>query len=123
MLMYPHTTNHEVRNELERRRITFGKAQSRFVPYWKKTGRASSSNPAFLISYYEKPDGLFIIVLNSSDEAEEGTLAVDVNNLTLKDSPRMLLYDPLVDKEAALTSLASLPVTLEGYSMVILQVE
>jgi len=113
----------DVYDDLETRRIRFGRAESIFHPYWGPAGRVTVHDEGLRASYYEKPSGgLLITLANVSPNDVADTIEVDLRGLRGK--RETVLYDPLTQTEStvALGSGGSLPVKVKAYMMLLIQV-
>ena len=98
LLYYPHSVSWPVERRIRGRKIEFGLADVKFLPYWKNGAakRVTASNPAIKLSVYEKPNGdMLVAVFNNSKKTEKFSLKVNGKVVAAE------YYDPMTDKAQA----------------------
>ena len=98
LLYYPHSVSWPVERRIRGRKIEFGLADVKFLPYWKSDAakRVTASNPAIKLSVYEKPNGdMLVAVFNNSKKTEKFSLKVNGKVVAAE------YYDPMTDKAQA----------------------
>lgn len=124
LTVYASWFNMDVYDDIETRRVRFGRRDATFVPYWKLGGRIATSNPALKVSYYEKPNGLFAIVANVTNEDVSAQLRIDLRDLKVAAPPSISIYDALAKKEMGvrLTEDGTMEIGVKRYSMALVEV-
>ena len=95
LMYYPHSVSWPVERRVRGRKIAFGLADVKFLPYWKSDAAKliTCDNPAIKISVYEKSNGdLLAAVFNNSKESEKFTLKINGKATAVE------YYDPMKDK-------------------------
>ena len=90
-------TNDEILAVMER--IGLGlRDDLEFHPYWKPASAVQSSEPKLKTSYWTRPGGAFIVVVNVDwDKATAGTVKIDCGQLGLK-QPKVSVYEPMENR-------------------------
>jgi len=124
LTVYASWFNMDVYDDIETRRVRFGRRDATFVPYWKPGGRIETGNPGLKVSYYEKPSGLFAVVANVTDEGISAQLTIDPRDLKVAVPPSVSVYDALARKEtkSRLAEGGTMAIRVERYSMVLVMV-
>jgi len=124
LTVYASWFNMDVYDDLETRRITFGRDRSSFHGYWEPGSRGQAADPGLEVSYYEKPSGLLIAAANVTGEDISSSLAIDVSGLDPPDEPLARVYDPLTQTEQAvpLGPDGALPVEVPAWMMLLIQI-
>ncbi|MFH0796769.1 MAG: glycoside hydrolase domain-containing protein [Candidatus Omnitrophota bacterium] len=82
-----------------------------FHPYWKPMPAVTSGQKNFKISYWTRPGGAFLVLVNADwDHPSKGVISIDANALGVS-APAVSLFDPMINKVTPLQTAA--PVKLE----------